>query len=281
VNGAWHARCNDKAMSCTPLVRRLAVTGVAAIFFGSLAAAKGAPNPAVPAKSRAELMMRRDHVAQATVTIPDKSCAGAVVGTQTQVITAAHCIPEHAREVGVVLRHGTRLTGRVQHVDRDTDMALLELAQPAAVTPLALSTQLPKSGANVLFVGRVDRESRTQVARIERLGRCPSLPGVDRAVFTNVQAKPGDSGAPLLDRELRVVALIHGGAACHIAAPTAQLGKALATGTLEPQQDAADPFAPQRQAERAPQRSGPLSFERQPNGFRFRMNWRWSTDSAR
>jgi hypothetical protein len=95
------------------------------------------------------------------------------------------------------------------------------------VTPLALSTAVPARGDLVLFVGRSDRGGDAQVASVSKIGRCPSLPAVPNAVFTSIEARPGDSGAPLLDAQVRVIGLVHGGARCHIAAPVASLARQL------------------------------------------------------
>lgn len=173
------------------------------------------------------LLAKRKQVANVTVTIPAKSCAGSFVGSPSQVLTAAHCIPEGLETLDVLFQ-GRVFRAMVALIDRERDTALLALEEPPDVVPLELEGALPERGERVLFVGRVDRRSRVQVAQVERLGRCPSLPSVTDAVFTTIQARPGDSGAPILNDRLRVVGVIHGGAACHIAASTAALAQELA-----------------------------------------------------
>jgi S1-C subfamily serine protease len=205
--------------------------------FGSSLALVAAALLAFPAQSaaaerdgRRDLFAERRHVRAATVTLPLRSCAGSVAGSRTQVLTAAHCIPEGAAQVEVIFR-GRPLRAVVALLDRTRDTALLALDEALDVEPLELALDLPKPGDRVLFVGRVDRPSQTQVVRVVRLGRCPSLPGVSDAVFTSLKAKPGDSGAPILNEELRIVGVIHGGASCHIAAPTAVLARSLAASS--------------------------------------------------
>lgn len=194
-----------------------------------LPAAQAEPRkgPLARAPSRSSLLAKRHQVASVTVTIPAKSCAGSFVGSPSQVLTAAHCIPEGLETLDVVFR-GRTFRAMVALIDRVRDTALLAIEEPPDVVPLELEAALPRRGDRVLFVGRVDRRSRPQVAEVERLGRCPSLPGVSQAVFTTLEARPGDSGAPILNERLRVVGVIHGGAACHIAAPTAALAEELA-----------------------------------------------------
>lgn len=230
------------------------------LFALSLAAALGTAGTSVARESARSLASERPRVAAATVTLPERSCAGAVAGDREHVVTAAHCVAEDATRVEVRFVQGGVTSSVVEHIDREADLALLRLDRAASAEPLALADDLPRAGERVLFVGRVDRRSRTQVARVERLGRCPSLPGQPRALFTSVQARPGDSGAPLLNKSGEVVAVIHGGAACHIAAPTAPLARRLARP------------APDADAEE----DGGWFFERTPHGFRFRWKFRWS-----
>ncbi len=219
---------------------------------------------AAPQSAKARLLAHKDRVAQATVTLPERSCAGAVAGDREHVVTAAHCIPQDAEHVRVRFSRGVLKLSTVEHLDRDADLALLRLSEPAPVEPLEISDELPRRFAPVLFVGRTDRASRVQVARIDRLGRCPSLPGQPQALFTSVQAVPGDSGAPLVDSERRLVGVIHGGAACHIAAPTHALAPMIGARPSLPSPPADDLG---------------WSFERTPEGFRFRWNFRWSFGS--
>lgn len=172
------------------------------------------------------LLKHQDYVAQATVLVAPTSCAGFVAGKPDQVVTAAHCIAVGAKRVKI-RTDGKRYSADVDRLDRDTDLALLRLDHPLAVLPLVLSAELPKPGEHVLFVGRPDRSENARIATVQKLDRCPSLPKVPKALFTDLVAKPGDSGAPLVDGRLHVVGLVHGGARCHIAAPVAPLARQL------------------------------------------------------
>jgi S1-C subfamily serine protease len=247
-----------------------------AVSWSVSAAAEPAKRVAKPDVTRA-LLAQRDRVARATVVLPEKSCAGSVAGDREHVVTAAHCVLDDATRVRVRFSDGTNASSSIAHIDRNADIALLRLEAPAprTIEPLPLASVLPQRGARVLFVGRTDRRSRTQVVRVERLGWCPSIPGQKRALFTSVQARPGDSGAPLLHPELGVVGVIHGGAACHIAAPTAALAKALAVDQTSPSPSAPDaaPIAPSPDDDD----DDGWFFERTAEGFRFRWNFRWAT----
>lgn len=234
------------------------------------------PRSLKPDVTRA-LLAQKDRVARATVVLPEKSCAGSVAGDREHVVTAAHCVLERATRVQVRFSDGTRSSSSIAHIDRDADLALLRLDAPApsAIDPLPLASVVPERGARLLFVGRTDRASRTQVVRVDRVGRCPSIPGQARALFTSVQARPGDSGAPLLHPELGVVGVIHGGSACHIAAPTAMLARALAD---DRRSGTAPSPAPNDDGESTDDGDS-WFFEKTDDGFRFRWNFRWTFGS--
>jgi S1-C subfamily serine protease len=256
----------------SPTIFALCLT--TALGWTSSAAAEKPKQTAAQQDPTRELLAYKDRVLKATVTLPERSCAGSVAGDREHVVTAAHCVTEDATRVRVRFSQGTSQTSSVEFIDRDADLALLRLDTAVAIEPLALADSLPKRGSRVLFVGRIDRQTKAQVARVDRLGRCPSLPGQPQALFTSVQARPGDSGAPLVDSELRVVGVIHGGSSCHIAAPTAVLARELRSP------GSAAKAAP-TQPDVSDQGGGDDGwfFERTPNGFRFRWNFRWSFGS--
>jgi S1-C subfamily serine protease len=272
--------------------KRIALVALAAVLTAGAAAEARIPEPAratkvaKPAGTKQGLLARREAVAQATVTIPAKSCAGFVADEQSWVVTAAHCIPEGGQRFDVKLRDGSVIESSLAYLDREHDLAALRLDQPAPVQPLVLGDRMPAAGAPVLFVGRVDRRLRPQVATIEKVDQCPSLPDVHNALFTTLDAKPGDSGAPVVDRDLRVVGVIHGGARCHISAPTAGLGRELRALRAAPAPNvAANPPAPDASPSTSSgdtvletYRAGPFVFEKVPNGFKFRFSFSFGSD---
>lgn len=228
----------------------------------SLTPARGeaAPERKVPTQQRSQaeierrLLEYRADVARATLLVLGESCAGFVAEAPNLVVTAAHCIPYPKRRVSVRLPAGQTLVARLDRIDRDTDLALLRLAEPLPVVPLALSERVPAAGDWLMFVGRGDRGHKPQLARVKKLDRCPSLPRVPNAVFTSVAARPGDSGAPLVDANLRVVGLVHGGARCHIAAPVATLARQLVNERSTVFAEQWLPRAPERRWMSAPER---------------------------
>jgi S1-C subfamily serine protease len=169
----------------------------------------------------------RERLRQATVTVGEGRCAGVLLECGDHALTAAHCIPAQEREVRLEVADGMAYLAAPEVVDRGSDLALLRLEVRAQADGLELGEELPSPGDVLLFAGRPAGPSQFQVARVQRLGRCPTLPEVPNAVFTTLRGHPGDSGAPLVDSRMRVVALVHGGAACSIAAPTAQVPELL------------------------------------------------------
>ncbi|MBM7114008.1 S1 family peptidase [Archangium primigenium] len=160
----------------------------------------------------------------ATVTLYPGHCAGVIVADGHHALTAAHCIRgEPGSRQPVVLRKGQLLGGEVKVVDVHRDVAVIRLDTLAPVHPLAVASTPPTPGMALLFAGRNDRPGEPQEIELRRLGRCPSLPDVPQALFTSLRGAKGDSGAPVVDEHLRVVGLVHGGAACSIAAPTVEV----------------------------------------------------------
>jgi S1-C subfamily serine protease len=161
----------------------------------------------------------------ATVAV-GSGCSGVLVDGPDLVLTAEHCIdggPTH------VLRFsdGSQRTGWVAGVDHAADQALLLLEEPVALAPLQLVRQPPIAGTILYFAGN-PRNPRFQEAKLDRTGRCPSLPGLGAALFTTIDGIPGDSGAPIVDSAVRVAGLVHGGAQCHIATPSNTLRRLIA-----------------------------------------------------
>lgn len=156
-------------------------------------------------------------LAEATVSLLPSGCAGAVVGDGSWVATVAHCIRDDA-EAGVVFIDGSRVTGDVAFRDLVTDRVLLHLRMQAPVRPLPLGPEPVQPGDLLLFGSRDGRPMGAQQIEVRHVGPCPSLPGVD-ALHTTLDARPGDSGSPLVDEAGELVGMVHGGAKCQIATP--------------------------------------------------------------
>lgn len=153
-------------------------------------------------------------------------CSGVLVDGPDLVLTAEHCIHGGATHT-LRFSDGSQRTGWVAGVDHAADQALLLLEEPVALKPLMLVRQRPIAGTVLYFAGNPSHP-RFQEAKLDRTGRCPSLPSLGNALFTTIDGIPGDSGAPIVDGATRVVGLVHGGAQCHIATPSDTLRRLIA-----------------------------------------------------
>jgi S1-C subfamily serine protease len=213
----------------SPSRRPLPVAALALTFLlGGCAAHRaggGAPPPTLP--QTASGIAERIVEASVTVAAADgrPRCGGAVAVRSDLVVTAAHCLRELAPGDAVVVGlDGEDRPARLAAMDRETDVAVLLLDEPSEVRPLPLAdSDLARPGEPVLFLGRPDFGRDVQEAEVERRAPCPDLAAVSDAVFATHRGVPGDSGAPLVGKG-GIVALIHGGARCHIAIPSNALG---------------------------------------------------------
>jgi len=167
-----------------------------------------------------------ERVEQATVTLLPSRCAGAVVEDGAHVATVAHCVQGRER-VRIRFHDGREVGATVRWTDPDRDHALLALDAPAAVAPLPIAEGTPAPGDRLYFGSRPERPTPPQSIRVEKIARCPSLPGVEGAIFTDLDARPGDSGSPLVDEAGALAGMVHGGARCRISTPAAGLDEVL------------------------------------------------------
>ena len=196
---------------------RLAAVAAALALGATVAPARANPPP-VPAAVRRALTA-------ATVLVLPAECGGVLAASPDLVATALHCIDRGAA-LRVRTSGGTLLDARLEATDAAADQAVLILERPAAAEPLAVLRQPPIVGTVVFFQGNPQRP-RPQDARIDRRGRCESLPRLPDALFTSIRGEAGDSGSPLVDGAARLVGLVHGGARCQIATPATRLAPLL------------------------------------------------------
>jgi S1-C subfamily serine protease len=194
------------------------MTRVSAIALSLLLAATVAPARANPLPVPAAV---RRALTAATVLVLPAECGGVLAASPELVATALHCIDRGAA-LRVRTSTGTVLDARLEATDVAADQAVLLLERPATAAPLVVLRRPPIVGTVVYFQGNPERP-RPQDARIDRRGRCESLPRLPDALFTSVRGAPGDSGAPLVDGAAEIVGLVHGGARCQIATPATRL----------------------------------------------------------
>jgi S1-C subfamily serine protease len=151
-------------------------------------------------------------------------CSGVLAESSELVLTARHCVGQEGDRVRVRFGAGFARGAWVVAIDERADQAVLLLESAVPLEPLTIARRPVIPGAVLYFEGNPSRP-RFQTARLDRIGRCQSLPTLPNALFTGIEGTPGDSGAPLVDGAMRVVGLVHGGARCHIATPADTLGR--------------------------------------------------------
>src|SRR5262249_1997071 len=212
ARGAWGGALAGPAggMSCR-------LPGVAVLLVPALAAAPVLANPvAVPSP------VRRALPAASVVVLPPP-CPPPLAPSPQLVAPGRACIGGGAAGGGRAWG-GAGFEARLGGTDADADQAVLSLVRPLAAEPLEIARRAPIDGTVVFFEGNPD-QPRLQDARIDRRGRCESLPRLPDALFTSVRGRPGDSGSPLVAGAARLIGLVHGGARCQIATPATRLAR--------------------------------------------------------
>ncbi len=180
---------------------------------------------AAPARSESATGSRAiERALHAASVILDRGCSGVLAESSGIVLTARHCVDDAGQELHVRFTDGETRLAWVEAIDDRADQALLILDEPVAIEPLVVVRRPQIPGTVLYFEGNPSRP-RFQHARLDHVGRCPSLPALPNALFTSIHGVPGDSGAPLVDGAARVVGLVHGGARCEIATPADTLGR--------------------------------------------------------
>jgi hypothetical protein len=95
----------------------------------------------------------------------------------------------------VRLSTGDVRTAWVVATNSASDQAVLFLEEPAGVAPLDLVRRPQIPGTVLYFSGHPDRP-RFQSARLDKIGRCPSLPDLPNALFTTIDGMPAIPARP-------------------------------------------------------------------------------------
>jgi S1-C subfamily serine protease len=161
---------------------------------------------------------------ESSASLDGDRCSGVLAESSELVLTARHCVGQGGDRVRVRFPAGFARGAWVVAIDERADQAVLLLESAVPLEPLTIARRPVIPGAVLYFEGNPSRP-RFQSARLDRIGRCQSLPTLPNALFTGIEGEPGDSGAPLVDGAMQVVGLVHGGARCHIATPADTLGR--------------------------------------------------------
>ena len=153
-----------------------------------------------------------DYARSAVVTIPVGTGHGSgfIVSRSGLVLTNAHVVGTGDTPLQVELAEGRRVGGRVVRVDRETDVALVQLdAGTYRPAPVGTSPTL-KVGDAVFAIGTPlnARFSRTVTKGVVSAFRTESG---RRLIQSDVTIHPGSSGGPLLDDRGRAIGLAQSG----------------------------------------------------------------------
>jgi putative serine protease PepD len=135
--------------------------------------------------------------------------SGFVVSSDGYVVTNAHVI-DGADSVKVKIGDGDTLTAKVVGVDQSTDIALLKVAAPKALTPLQLAESDDVQVGDASYaIGNPYGLSRTLttgvISALHRSIESPNGYAINGVLQTDAAINPGNSGGPLLDDQGRVI----------------------------------------------------------------------------
>ena len=141
-----------------------------------------------------------------TIRVGQGHGSGFIVGKSGYVLTNAHVVGD-AQSVQVVTSMGLEIQGRVLHVDKGRDVALI--STPLRIqAPVNLNPDLPSVGESIFAVGSPLKEelAMTVTKGIVSAVRTDSASG---NVFLQGDAavSPGNSGGPVFDEQGAVVAI--------------------------------------------------------------------------
>jgi S1-C subfamily serine protease len=139
--------------------------------------------------------------------------SGVIISTDGNILTNYHVV-DNAEHVRVTLWDGSSFHGKVVGIDKQTDLAVINIKPPATtqltVIPLGDSSQL-EVGRRVFSIGNPFALDRTMtVGIVSSLGRTiPVAKGrlIKGVIQTDAAINPGNSGGPLLDSLGRVVGI--------------------------------------------------------------------------
>lgn len=139
-------------------------------------------------------------------------CSGVVIDEQGTVLTAYHCVA-NGRRPHIVLRDGTRVTGRTTAMSPSDDLALVAAPDLAdKVRPLPIREDAPRQGEHVYGMGHPFAPAAEPGRRLEGMLRWSVTEGIvsavgPRLVQTDTALNPGNSGGPVVDTLGRVVGI--------------------------------------------------------------------------
>jgi S1-C subfamily serine protease len=142
-----------------------------------------------------------------------RRASGFIVSNDGLIVTTAHAVADlSSSTLTVGLPNETLVPAIVVKVDQERDLALLSAQTTEVLIPLDLSPITPALGEKVvaLLVG-LKGDLRVQIGTVSSLVSQPSAFGEasGERIGVSMNVEPGASGAPVVDREGRLLGLVH------------------------------------------------------------------------
>lgn len=135
---------------------------------------------------------------------------GFLITAQGHLLTCAHVVEEE--KTATVFLQGRRLLADVVATNKDDDLALLKLRDPAPADaqPLGFRTEAPGMGDDVFTIGYPLSRLLGTNARMSRglLSATTGMRDDTKRMQVSAEVQPGNSGGPLLARDGQVIGQI-------------------------------------------------------------------------
>lgn len=132
---------------------------------------------------------------------------GFLITAQGHLLTCAHVVEEE--KTATVFLQGRRLLADVVATNKDDDLALLKLRDPApaGAQPLGFRTEAPGMGDDVFTIGYPLSRLLGNNARMSRglLSATTGMRDDTKRMQVSAEVQPGNSGGPLLARDGQVI----------------------------------------------------------------------------
>jgi hypothetical protein len=156
------------------------------------------------------------HPAIARIAVQEKDGisfgTGSLIDSRGQfglVITNWHVVRDATGEISVEFPGGLRTPAKILKFDADWDLAALEIARPAGVQPLAISSALPQRQENLVIAGYGAGNYRAAAGRCQQY-LAPKEGMEFHMVEIDVEARQGDSGGPILNERGEIAGVLFG-----------------------------------------------------------------------
>lgn len=143
-----------------------------------------------------------------TVRVANSHGSGFAIGDGGLIITNAHVVG-NAQNVTIVVNGGISLTGKVEIVDQQRDVALISLAD-IKLTPLAIDVAKFNTGSEVYALGSPLTEDLSGTVTKGIISSYRTYEGLNW-IQSDVAVSPGNSGGPLISKEGRVIGVTTAG----------------------------------------------------------------------